>query len=66
MKKTKPIKYPGRIITKEERDNSPEIDKIIYKSIIGELLFIATKTRPDIVFAVNQVARHSEHPKEID
>jgi len=53
MKKTKPIKYPGRIITKEERDNSPEIDKIIYKSIIGELLFIATKTRPDIAFAVN-------------
>jgi len=48
MKKTKPIKYPGRIITKEERDNFPEIDKIIYKSIKGVLLFIATKTRPDI------------------
>ena len=25
MKKAKPIKYPSRKITKEERDNSPEI-----------------------------------------
>ena len=65
MKKTKPIKYPSRKITKEERENSPEIDKTIYKSIIGELLFISTKTRPDIAFAVNQ-ARHSEYPKEVD
>ena len=66
MKKTKPIKYPSRKIPKDEREKSPEINKTIYKSIIGELLFIDTKTRPDIAFAVNQAARHSENLREVD
>ena len=64
MKKIKLIKYPSRKIPKDEREKSPEINKTIYKSIIGELLFIATKTSPDIAFAINQVARHSENQRK--
>ena len=35
-----------------------------YPSIIGMLLYLTTNTRPDISFAVSQVARYSHHPKQ--
>ena len=34
-----------------------------YPSIVGMLLYLSTKTRPDISFAVSQVARFSHNPK---
>jgi len=60
MNKTKPINNPCRKITLEEGKNSD------YKSIIGALLFVSTKTRPDISFAVNQSERHAENPTEVN
>jgi hypothetical protein len=35
-----------------------------YRSIIGMLLYLSTNTRPDITFAVSQVARFSHAPKQ--
>ena len=35
-----------------------------YRSIVGMLLYLTTNTRPDIAFAVSQVARYSHAPKE--
>jgi len=29
-----------------------------YRSVLGSVLYISTSTRPDIAFAVNNVARH--------
>ena len=66
MNKTKPINNPCRKITLEERENSTPVNVTDYKSIIGALLFVSTKTRPDISFAVNQAARHAENPTEVD
>ena len=34
-----------------------------YRSIVGMLLYLSTNTRPDITFAVSQVARFSHDPK---
>ena len=35
-----------------------------YRSIVGMLLYLSTNTRPDIAFAVSQVARFSNNPKQ--
>lgn len=35
-----------------------------YRSIIGMLLYLSTNTRPDISYAVSQVARFSHNPKK--
>ena len=35
-----------------------------YRSIVGMLLYLSTNTRPDISFAVSQVARFSHNPKQ--
>jgi hypothetical protein len=35
-----------------------------YRSVVGMLLYLSTNTRPDIAFAVSQVARFSHHPKK--
>ena len=35
-----------------------------YMSAIGELMWLANRTRPDIVYAVNVLARHSKQPTQ--
>jgi hypothetical protein len=39
-------------------------EKWQYSSIVGMLLYLATNTRPDIAFAVSQVARFNSNPKQ--
>jgi len=66
MCKSKTIYTPCRKITIEQRENSELVDVTSYKSLLGALLYIATKTRPDIAFSVNQLSRNCENPKRVD
>jgi len=66
MNKTKNIYTPCRNIDEKERENSPQVDVTEYKSLIGALLYLSTKTRPDIAFAVNKAARNAENPTKLD
>ena len=45
-------------------DGPPMTETWSYRSIVGMLLYLSTNTRPDISFAVSQVARFSHNPKK--
>jgi hypothetical protein len=45
-------------------DGLPYKEKWNYASVVGMLLYLSTNTRPDISFAVSQVARFNHNPKQ--
>jgi histone deacetylase 1/2 len=53
---------PGTKLYKS--DINEPVYKFPYRELIGSLSYIARMTRPDILYAVNQCARHVEHPNE--
>ena len=49
-----------KLQTAQNRDE--EVDKKIYRSLVGSLLYMAKQTRPDIMFTVNILSRHMNAP----
>lgn len=47
-----------------DKEGEPMKEKWNYRAIVGMLLYLSTNTRPDIAFAVSQVARFSSEPKQ--
>ena len=47
-----------------DEDGEPMTEIWGYSSIVGMMLYLSTNTRPDITFAVSQVARFSHTPKQ--
>ena len=47
-----------------DKDGPPMEEKWNYRAIVGMLLYLSGNTRPDITFAVSQVARFSNDPKK--
>jgi Reverse transcriptase (RNA-dependent DNA polymerase) len=45
-------------------DGEPYNESWSYPSVVGMLLYLSTTTRPDITFAVSQVARFNHNPKK--
>jgi hypothetical protein len=45
-------------------DGEPMNESWNYRSVVGMLLYLSTNSRPDICFAVSQVARFSHSPKK--
>ena len=47
-----------------DEDGEPMQETWNYRAIVGMLLYLSTNTRPDIAYAVSQVARFSAKPKK--
>ena len=58
MSDAKPVKTPVSVNSKllNASEESELVDQSLYQSAVGSLLYLATRTRPDISFAVNNVA----------
>uniref|UniRef100_A0A1X7V8J5 Reverse transcriptase Ty1/copia-type domain-containing protein n=1 Tax=Amphimedon queenslandica TaxID=400682 RepID=A0A1X7V8J5_AMPQE len=66
MSDAKPIITPVAVNTKLMRgtEDCEYFDKSTYQLAVGSLLYLATKPRPDITFAVSQVARFTSNPTQ--
>ena len=66
MESSKPVNTPtnpGARLTKGIAE-SQRVDKVKYQSAAGQLLYLSTKTRPEIAYAVSDVARFCSDPTE--
>lgn len=67
MSQCRPISTPA-IFEKEStsQESSSSVDQKEYRKAVGSLLYLSKSTRPDITFAVNQVAQKVENPTQSD
>ncbi|CAJ1940546.1 unnamed protein product [Cylindrotheca closterium] len=59
-----PNRIPATGPLGKDPDGEPMNEEWNYRSIVGMLMYLSTNTRPDITFAVSQVARFSSEPKQ--
>lgn len=67
MDDSKPVATPvesGNKLVKT-KDDDALVDTELYQSAVGNLLYLSTKTRPDIAYAVGNVARFSSKPSKM-
>ena len=64
MESAKPVKTPVDTSTKLVKATGGEdsIDQQLYQSAVGSLLYLSVGTRPDMAYAVSNVAKFSSHP----
>ena len=67
MEQSNPAATPFDVSTKLMKKGSNEVvsddvDKQLYQSAVGSLMYLATRTRPDIAYAVGMCARFSAEP----
>ncbi|UYV75442.1 hypothetical protein LAZ67_13000282, partial [Cordylochernes scorpioides] len=61
-----PSKTPLCISTNYDLfENSKSIDQKYYQEIVGKLIYIATRTRPDICHAIGNMSRFNKDPREV-
>ncbi|UYV74543.1 hypothetical protein LAZ67_12000081 [Cordylochernes scorpioides] len=61
-----PSKTPLCISTNYDLfENSKSIDQKYYQEIVGKLIYIATRTRPDICYAISNMSRFNKDPREV-
>jgi hypothetical protein len=62
--KTKPVPAKVATLLHAHRDQPPFDLDFSYRSIVGKLNYLAQTTRPDIMYAVHQIAKFSSDPRE--
>ena len=66
MENCKAIHTPVDASTKliKAVDNDTDVDQKLYQSVVGSLLYLSLATRPDITFAVSNVAKFCAKPSK--
>ena len=66
MDNSKPVGTPVEIGTKlvKPKDGDNLVDQELHQSDVGSLLYLSTKTRPDIAYAVGNVSLFSSKPTQ--
>ena len=66
MQSSKPVTTPMETGSKLVKSNETDklVDQEMYQSAVGQLLYLSTRTRPDIAYAVGNVARFSSKPSQ--
>lgn len=66
MDNSKPISTPVDTSLKllQASDDSQCVDQKLYQQAVGSLLYLSVKTRPDISYAVGNVARYCSRPTQ--
>ena len=59
---TCPVSMPMSSNIKLPKLGALEIDQHLYQSMLGSLMYMATGTRPDIIFAVHYLSQFSIAP----
>ena len=62
--KTPETPMASHFLSDLETRSDPEIDNCLYRQIIGSLLFVGTRTRPDILCATSILSRFVSKPTE--
>ena len=64
MSDAKPVATPVDTTIKltEADDNDETVDKGLYQSAVGSLFYLSMWTRPDIAYAVGNVAKFCSNP----
>ena len=65
MQDCKPVATPVDVSTKLVTATKEEcVDQRLYQSAVGSLMYLSVSTRPDIAYAVSNLARFSSNPTE--
>ena len=64
--KSLPADPNSRLVTNKKPllEENAEKESFPYREAVGSLIYLAVTSRPDIAYAVNQVAQHSENPNK--
>ena len=64
MAEARPVDTPA--IGGERPDNDQKNQNFPYRQAVGRLLYLSSRSRPDITYSVNIVSRYMEHPTNFD
>ena len=66
MEDSKPVKTPVSSCSrlKKKTDEEEGVNQTLNQSVVGSLIYLSTRTRPDISFAVSNVAKYCSDPSK--